>query len=413
MKKINFKLAGVITILIGQLGVLPFSFGGEREADLIATVQMEQTFNSIIENRDLMITEIIEDLRASAEKAGYAASWKMEMTAALEDASDEALLAAYNAHDYASVIRAILGKNFDKGALVAAYEANDASSLANEGSDRQATIAAAIPTTHDFVYKPITPCRIVDTRIAGGAISAGISRGFYAHGNTTGQGGTVCNDPPIDARGYMLNVTVTQPTTSGHIRIYPEGAALPNASIVNFSAGQTIANGIITEGAYNVGYDFRIYAAAQTHVVVDLMGYFNPPSTGPGIEFSSAGQHSWSGIAQCTSYTDLTQVTVSAPTSGYILVQASGTSKNTTGGGTYWRVCLDDASGGNTCDGYSWIIEPPSTTNFKNEKSWSLQNVYIVGAGNKTIYLKACHSEFAGGDIMWNRVVATFFPTRY
>jgi len=132
----------------------------------------------------------------------------------------------------------------------------------------------------------------------------------------------------------------------------------------------------------------------------------------PGVEWSNLGMHNAAGIAQCSSYSDLASITISAPTPGYIVVQASGVVNNTFAG-NYWRVCLDDASGGNTCDGYSWIIESENTAYYKNEKMWHLQNVYSVGSGNKTIYLKACHSEFAGGRISWNRVIGAFYPTRY
>ncbi len=133
----------------------------------------------------------------------------------------------------------------------------------------------------------------------------------------------------------------------------------------------------------------------------------------PGFDYTSWGSHTYVGISECGSYSNLTSVTLTAPTSGYIVVQANGAA-NSSVAGHAWRVCLDDASGGTTCDGYSWILEPANTNYYENEKSWSLQNVYYVSsAGSKTIYLKACRSEFANGTIMWNPVVATFYPTRY
>ena len=133
----------------------------------------------------------------------------------------------------------------------------------------------------------------------------------------------------------------------------------------------------------------------------------------PGIDYTSLGSHSYVGISQCNTYTNLTSVTVSAPTSGYIVVQASGTAKNSIAN-NIWRVCLADASGGTTCDGWSWILEPANTNTYENEKSYSLQYVYYVSsAGSKTVYLKACRSEFANGEVLWNPVLATFYPTRY
>jgi len=278
MKKFNVKLIGAMALVIGPFGISHLSVAGETGGIAGSVDQTEVAFNAVMENRDSMISEIIEGLRIYAEDANYDASWEMEMTAALQNADNESLFAAYNARDYTSVVAAVSGKDFDKEMLLAAYEADGAPPAVNKESGRQAISAEVLgSTTHDFVYKPITPCRIVDTRVAGGIMGAGSTRSFNAHGNTATQGGTVCNDPPSDARAYMLNVTVTQPVAGGHVRIYPVGAALPNASIVNFSAGQTIANGIITKGGYIMGHDFVIYAGAATHVVVDLMGYFDPP----------------------------------------------------------------------------------------------------------------------------------------
>ncbi len=133
----------------------------------------------------------------------------------------------------------------------------------------------------------------------------------------------------------------------------------------------------------------------------------------PGIDYSNWGSHSYSGISTCNTYTDLTFIIVSAPAPGYIVVQANGTANNSIAD-NFWRVCLDDASGGNTCDGWSYIIEPANTNVYEFEKSWTLQHVYYVtGAGSKSIYLKTCHSEFANGNIMWNQVIGTYYPTRY
>jgi hypothetical protein len=131
-----------------------------------------------------------------------------------------------------------------------------------------------------------------------------------------------------------------------------------------------------------------------------------------GIDWSGWGGHAAAGIAQCSSYSNLTSVTITAPTSGYVVVRANGITNQTVGGQT-WRVCLDDASGGTTCDGHSWIMETSDTSYYENEKAWSLQKVYSVGAGSKTFYLKACHSEFSGGNVVWDDVVGTFYPTRY
>ena len=44
----------------------------------------------------------------------------------------------------------------------------------------------------------------------------------------------------------MLNVTVTQPKAAGYLTVYPHGSPLPHTSNVNFVAGETIPNMVIT-----------------------------------------------------------------------------------------------------------------------------------------------------------------------
>ncbi len=82
---------------------------------------------------------------------------------------------------------------------------------------------------------------------------------------------------PADAEAVTLNVTVTEPRTSGYFGVYPCGTAWPGTSNVNFTAGQTVANNTLV----GVGRDGKVcvYTSATAHVVVDASGYF--PSGSP------------------------------------------------------------------------------------------------------------------------------------
>jgi hypothetical protein len=78
---------------------------------------------------------------------------------------------------------------------------------------------------------------------------------------------------PVDigAGTVSLNVTVTEPRTAGFVTVYPCGGSLPLSSNVNFRAGQTVANSVITR----VGPDGTVclYTPSTTHLVVDVNGY--------------------------------------------------------------------------------------------------------------------------------------------
>jgi hypothetical protein len=115
------------------------------------------------------------------------------------------------------------------------------------------------------VYSPVQPSRILDTRTGGpGAVPAD---GTIAV-QVAGQGGV----PGTGARAVILNVTVTQPNGLGFLTLFPSGAARPLASDLNFASGETRANLVVVQ----LGADGKVnlYALTQTHVVVDVAGWF-------------------------------------------------------------------------------------------------------------------------------------------
>ena len=81
-------------------------------------------------------------------------------------------------------------------------------------------------TGADLIYTPVSPCRIIDTREAGGPIAGGDTRNFVVVG-TTGfgsQGGHTggCGIPE-DATSVMINFIAVAPVTTGHLRAWPYG----------------------------------------------------------------------------------------------------------------------------------------------------------------------------------------------
>jgi len=207
------------------------------------------TLTDLENNRDSVVSEIIENISGTAEDRGYDPSWEGEMTEALQNAEADKLLDALDAGSFDQVVKALFGED-------------------------QLAIGS---WNEDLVFKPVDPCRIVDTRVSGGPITGGTSRAFFSHGNTTSQGGTICNDPNFDPSAALINITAVDPSSTGHLRVYPVGSSLPNAAILNYKAGTNLANSTIAKTARAAGFDFRIYTNRTTHVVVDLMGYFAPP----------------------------------------------------------------------------------------------------------------------------------------
>jgi hypothetical protein len=145
------------------------------------------------------------------------------------------------------------------------------------------------------LFTPIVPCRIIDTRNAGGPIPDGTTRSFFVAGTSgfTQQGGTSggCGIPFPAAVAAVINYTVVTPVSpfapfpvGGNLRVTPFGTAVPLASIINWQAGTiAIANGIATKlcGAESCESDITIQVDSfdgtthgSTHLVADVMGYY-------------------------------------------------------------------------------------------------------------------------------------------
>ena len=139
-------------------------------------------------------------------------------------------------------------------------------------------------------YVPLTPARFLDTR----SMAAG-ARTF--DGNDLGCGAIgpgLMNVRTLDIEGragipstgvdaVAVNVTVVSPTASNYVTVYPSGTPKPNASNINFVAGQTIPNMAIVK----LGSDGRIAIyneGGSTQVIVDVVGWFPDGSDYTGVE---------------------------------------------------------------------------------------------------------------------------------
>ena len=136
---------------------------------------------------------------------------------------------------------------------------------------------------NDLVYTPIAPCRVVDTRsTVAGAIAANSTRSFVGiNANSfTSQGGsaTNCGTFGLAATAIALNVTAVTPSGAGYATVFPFGTTQPVAASVNYTAGAVVNNAIIAQIPNPLSsFDFTVYSFAQSHYVIDIVGYFAPP----------------------------------------------------------------------------------------------------------------------------------------
>ena len=171
---------------------------------------------------------------------------------------------------------------------------------ASAASSRTAQLKSLGDAKIDLAYTPLTPCRIIDTRIAAGPLQPGVTRSEAGYTATTfaAQGGASSNcGIPSGVAALALNVVAVQPANLGFIKLWPANAAQPNASTINYDPTTTnIASGTIVpvDGANN---GFNAESPAQVQMVVDVVGYFAAP-TGNGGKFFMQGGNAFGTTAQ-------------------------------------------------------------------------------------------------------------------
>ena len=125
-------------------------------------------------------------------------------------------------------------------------------------------------------FEPLVPARLLDTRPAGPGIDTVddryIGAGLRAGASTTTLQVTARGGVPVDAAAVVLNVTVTGTQGPGFVTVYPCDASRPTASNLNYTAGKTIPNAVITK--LSATGTVCLYTQAGTHLIVDVTGYF-------------------------------------------------------------------------------------------------------------------------------------------
>lgn len=231
-------------------------------------------------------SELADRWGATAEARGYDVdAWRSELAANVQRLGPDRVAQAVQAGSYGEMITAVTGKNPDE---VLSFNVADEvpQALGDKGID--------------LSFRPINPCRVLDTRIA-----AAEYLGPRASGSTTTistnvtarialQGGNPlgCPLPAVDAGAVAYNVTVVDYTGNAFVTVFPFSATRPNASTVNMGPGTApspIANSAVVQQCVNCGAntDISFYVeGASTNVLIDIVGYYDPPAAAyfPGGE---------------------------------------------------------------------------------------------------------------------------------
>jgi hypothetical protein len=220
-------------------------------------------------NRSIVIREAIDRWRSQFrpfDAIRNTGGEEERLAAALQTVSAEKLLAASHAETYQEAMTALFGD----GPSVVALRPGENPNLFGD-------------PTADVVFTPVTPCRIIDTRSATdptllGRIGPDTGKQFSVSlSNYATQGGNAgtCGIP-IAPAAVAINVTSTDQTGPGNLRVIQTGGGVPNVSLLNYTAGVNLANAADVRSAGILGgANIFIYSGnSASQVVVDILGYF-------------------------------------------------------------------------------------------------------------------------------------------
>ena len=148
------------------------------------------------------------------------------------------------------------------------------------------TIAPAVAAhaTDVATFHGLTPARLMDTRSGASTIDGAfsglgpIALGATRNVSVVGRGGV----PATGVGAVALNVTVTNPTGTGYLTVFPTGQPQPTASNLNFTPGQTIPNMALV--AVGAGGQVSIFnSSGNSDVIVDVLGWFPTGAAFTGV----------------------------------------------------------------------------------------------------------------------------------
>jgi spore germination protein YaaH len=148
--------------------------------------------------------------------------------------------------------------------------------LVGQATGDLASLGVSIDRRLDHTYRPLTPARVLDTRIGTGLSGPFVSRTPRTV-QITGRGGV-----PVGATAVTLNLTVVGQTGSGYVSLTPSPTAAPSTSTINVPVGDIRANGVTTRLGPG-GKLSAVYVSgsgARTHLLIDVTGYFLAGSGG-------------------------------------------------------------------------------------------------------------------------------------
>jgi YVTN family beta-propeller protein len=167
-----------------------------------------------------------------------------------------------------STLNAPTGATTANAAIVPAGTNGAISAFASNNSDLVIDVNGyfAAPGQNGLSLYPTVPCRVLDTRGAGGAFSGTLSPPVDVLGSPCGV--------PTQSQAYTLNATVIPVGPLGYLTLWPDGGAQPVVSTLNAGDGAVTSNMAIVPSGQQGKVD--AFASGMTNLILDISSFFAP-----------------------------------------------------------------------------------------------------------------------------------------
>ena len=255
----------------------------------------------------------------------------------------------------------------------------------------------------------IDPVRILDTR---DPVNVGLPGPFVSAVPQKLQvTGTAV---PTGATGVLLNVTVVAPSANGFLAVRPGDATGEAAtSSLNFNAGETVPNSVqvglpttgTNAGKIDITYNAYGVAGPTAEVLIDVVGYMIPPSTG-SLGFVVAPPTAVSSLTTQGVAVTVQSISVNAPVGGKVLVTSTTQLRL---GSDVFIVCAVSNGAPVTAD-YTFVSNSGASEEYS---SFARTIGFDVPAGTATFQLTCVRQSVTGSgiaDLYKSNMTAVFQP---
>jgi hypothetical protein len=129
---------------------------------------------------------------------------------------------------------------------------------------------------------PLVPRRIIDTRADPGYHVGPLSRLDASVTTPDVTVVSVASGVPAGATAVVANVTAVAPSTASHLDVWSAGDAHPNASNLNFVAGQIVPNLVVVKIGTGGQISLQVNSGS-VDVIVDIVGYYRVDPAAAGF----------------------------------------------------------------------------------------------------------------------------------